>query len=126
MTFSFVLLAMIFCHIFDDYVLQAAFLSNGKQRSWWEKVAPDEQYRYDYVVCLSMHAMSWAFSIMFPIAVYYNFNIGFKFTLLFILNATIHAIVDHLKANCHKLNLIQDQSIHLVQIFVTAAIIFFM
>lgn len=126
MSIPFVILAMLFLHVIDDFFIQSVgFLANGKQRSWWEKVAPNEEYKYDYIVCLSMHAMSWAFSIMLPIAIYYEFKVGFSFVMLFIINALIHAIVDHLKANCHRLNLIQDQSIHIIQIFVTAVIILF-
>lgn len=123
MSIPFVILAMLFLHVIDDFFIQSVgFLANGKQRSWWEKVAPNEEYKYDYIVCLSMHAMSWAFSIMLPIAIYYEFKVGFSFVLLYIINSIIHGVVDHLKANCHKLNLIQDQSIHIIQIFVTAAI----
>jgi hypothetical protein len=40
----------------------------------------------------------------------------------FIYNWLIHAYVDNLKANNHKINLIQDQSIHLVQIIITWAL----
>ena len=36
-----------------------------------------------------------------------------------LLNCTVHAIVDDLKANQLTINLVQDQSIHLLQIFAT-------
>ena len=36
----FMILAMIFAHIVDDWVLQGK-LANFKQRSWWLEVAPD-------------------------------------------------------------------------------------
>jgi hypothetical protein len=38
-------------------------------------------------------------------------------------NTIIHAIVDDLKANRNKLNLIQDQLLHLAQIVITATLI---
>ena len=41
------------------------------------------------------------------------------FILLFIANMLIHAAVDHLKANLLVINLITDQSIHLIQILIT-------
>lgn len=34
----FVLLAMVFCHIVDDYYLQG-WLASAKQRKWWEENA---------------------------------------------------------------------------------------
>ena len=36
-----------------------------------------------------------------------------------VLNGTIHAFVDDLKANQKKINLVQDQSVHIGQIFLT-------
>lgn len=64
-----VLVSMIFCHIIDDYVLQAPCLCNLKQKSWWEKNAPDQKYRHDYLVGLLMHSISWAFMVMLPIII---------------------------------------------------------
>lgn len=119
MSLVFVFFAMIFLHIFDDFFLQSAFLANGKQRGWWEKEAPDWMYRHDYIVCLFMHGMSWAFMIMIPIALYHKFNVGFDFGIFLCINAFIHMIVDDMKANRHVFNLIQDQTIHMCQIVVT-------
>jgi hypothetical protein len=45
--------------------------------------------------------------------------------LTFAINWSIHAIVDDLKANKKAINLIQDQSIHLVQIILTWGIYVF-
>ena len=42
------LLGMLFCHIVDDYYLQG-WLASAKQKSWWEKNAPDELYKNDYI-----------------------------------------------------------------------------
>ena len=113
----FVLLLMLFCHIVDDYYLQG-WLANGKQKSWWEKVAPDKLYRFDYIMALGCHAFSWSFMIMLPIAITTNWNMGWLF-LAYPINMVIHAIVDDLKANRHKINLIVDQSIHFLQIGIT-------
>lgn len=44
----FIILWMIFFHIVDDYYLQG-WLAHTKQKSWWEKNAPDELYKHDYV-----------------------------------------------------------------------------
>ena len=109
---------MVFCHIVDDYYLQGK-LALFKQKSWWEENAPDEMYKHDYIVALMMHSFSWAFMVMLPIAVSQEFQIGAVFVTIFIINTAVHAIVDHLKANKRKINLITDQSIHICQIIVT-------
>lgn len=114
----FVLLSMVFCHIVDDYYLQGK-LALFKQRSWWQENAPDEMYKHDYIVALMMHSFSWAFMVMMPIAVSQEFQIEAVFVTMFIINTAIHAIVDDLKANKGKINLVTDQSIHICQIIVT-------
>ena len=114
---------MVFCHIIDDYKLQAGVLNNLKQRRWWEENSPDPLYKYDYIVGLAMHSMSWAFMIQLPIAIYYNFNISGGFIASWFGNACLHGAVDDLKANRHKLNLVQDQAIHMLQIIFTFIIL---
>lgn len=116
----FVLLAMVFCHIVDDYYLQAVgVLAMMKQKSWWKKEAPEKMYRFDYLIALAMHSMSWAFMVMLPIAAYMGWEPTRNFLILFIVNAIVHGIVDNLKANLLKINLIEDQTIHMVQIVLT-------
>ena len=117
----FVIISMIFCHIVDDYYLQG-WLSQAKQKSYW-KNAPDEMYKHDYIVALVMHAMSWSFMIMLPIAIYWSFNVNALFAVVWTINAIIHAIVDDLKANKKIINLVYDQSIHMIQIALTAMIL---
>ena len=114
----FVLLSMVFCHIVDDYYLQGK-LALFKQKSWWEEKAPDQLYKHDYIVALMMHSFSWAFMIMLPVAVSQEFQIEAAFVTMFIINTVVHAIVDHLKANKRKINLVTDQLIHIGQIIVT-------
>lgn len=117
----FIVLTMIFCHIVDDYYLQG-WLASAKQKKWWQENAPQKLYKYDYIVALIMHSMSWSFMIMLPIAMSMLFNIPTMFLIVFICNAIIHGVVDNLKANKLKINLITDQSIHLLQIVITAVI----
>lgn len=109
---------MVFCHIVDDYYLQGK-LALFKQKSWWQENAPDQLYKYDYIVALMMHSFSWAFMVMLPIAVSQEFQIGAVFVTMFIINTVVHAIVDHLKANKRKINLVTDQLIHVGQIIIT-------
>lgn len=113
-----ILLLMIFLHIVDDYYLQG-WLSFAKQKKWWVENAPNKLYKYDYIMGLFIHSFSWAFMIMLP-SIYFNkFNIWF-----FIINLLIHMYVDNLKANRLKINLIEDQLLHLGQIIITWAILF--
>lgn len=111
------LVAMMFCHILDDYVLQG-WLASAKQKSWWEKNAPDKLYKHDYIAALICHAFSWSVMITLPLIIYMKGDLSwFWFSLP--INWTIHALVDNWKANIKKINLIQDQLIHLGQIILT-------
>jgi len=117
-----ILLCMVFCHIVDDYYLQG-ILASMKQRNWWKTNAPDDMYKHDYIVALIMHSFSWAFMIMLPIGVYLFANgmlmqNNIIMYICWILgNSVIHAVIDHLKANKKVINLVQDQSYHMIQIF---------
>lgn len=71
-------------------------------------------YRYDYIMCLFTHSFSWNLVILIPAMLFQRFCI-----LAFILNFIIHAIIDQLKANALKINLTQDQCLHLLQIMIT-------
>ena len=117
----FLLLGMLFLHLVDDYYLQG-WLASAKQKSWWEKNAPEELYSHDYIMALCEHAFSWTFMIMLiPTVFNYvcNHNIPVDCFLFFALNWTIHSIVDDLKANKKDINLVQDQLFHIIQIILT-------
>ena len=115
---GFILVSMLFMHVVDDYYLQG-ILANLKQRSYWEEHAPDLMYRYDYLVALLMHSLSWSFCIMLPTVALRGFAWNADVTALFTFNIVVHAVVDDAKANRRKINLITDQAIHLVQILMT-------
>lgn len=89
-------------------------LASMKQKGWWEKNAPDDKYKNDYLMALFMHSFSWAFMIMLPLISTGNFILW-----VFMLNIAVHFMTDNLKANEKKINLIQDQCIHLFQIIFT-------
>lgn len=109
----FILFAMIFAHIVDDYYLQG-ILAKMKQRQWWKENAPDELYRHDYIVALIMHAFSWSFMINLPILfVSRNYIL---MCIFMVTNTFFHAIIDNEKANKHTINLVLDQICHLIQI----------
>ncbi len=115
----FILLSMLFMHIVDDYYLQG-ILASMKQKAWWKKQESyKDLYKYDYVVALIMHSFSRAFMVMMPIALAMSFSITIGCAVTLLTNATVHCIVDDLKANKKKINLIADQSIHVAQIVAT-------
>lgn len=119
---TFIFLLMIFCHIVDDYYLQG-WLASAKQKKYWEENAPDKMYKYDYIWALIMHSFSWSFMIMLPIAFVMNFNIDTDFMGMFLWNVGMHALMDNAKANEKKINLIKDQTIHLLQIVATFVVL---
>ena len=118
----FIILCMIFCHIIADYNLQG-WLASAKQKSYWEKNAPDQMYKHDYICALIMHSFSWSFMIMLPLMYIVDFKVSSFLLLLFVSNVLIHAITDDFKANAKVINLWQDQSIRMFQIVTTAALI---
>lgn len=65
-----------------------------------------------------MHSISWAFMIMLPILIVLKGELNWLWIMLPI-NTVIHFLVDDLKANKKRINLIQDQLIHLGQVLVT-------
>ena len=118
----FIILCMIFCHVIADYNLQG-WLASAKQKSYWEKNAPDEMYKHDYICALIMHSFSWTFMIMLPLMYVVGFKVDSFLLFLFVSNVLLHAITDDFKANKKVLNLWQDQSIHMYQIVITAALV---
>jgi hypothetical protein len=116
---------MLFCHILDDYYLQG-ILASLKQRKWWEENYPEERYKNDYKIVLIEHGFSWSFVTSIPILI--NGVVDMKkgtiilMVILIIINTTIHSIVDDLKCNKLKINLITDQMVHIIQLISTMLI----
>ena len=114
-----ILLSMLFCHIVDDYYLQG-WLASAKQKKYWRELPNyTDMYKYDYIMALIMHSMSWAFMIMLPIAIVNRFDVSVGFFALYIVNVLFHAFVDDAKANRFLFNLVQDQLFHSAQIVIT-------
>lgn len=117
-----ILFIMIFCHLIDDYKLQG-ILANMKQRKWWKENANKDLYRNDYKMALIEHAFSWSFTTTLPFLVITflqnNELLAILLIVSYIINTAIHAFVDDLKANKFKINLVEDQLIHLLQIIST-------
>ena len=117
-----ILLSMIFCHVVDDFYLQG-ILAKMKQKNWWKENYPDQIYRQDYMVALMFHAFSWAFMTHLPLVACMflanRYPNVYLFFLEFLANLLIHMAVDDEKANKHRINLVQDQTVHLLQVTVT-------
>lgn len=114
-----ILAAMILGHILADYNLQG-WLASAKQRKYWKENAPKKMYQYDYVMALFMHSFCWTCLIMIPALISEQ---HIYFWILAFLNTAIHMYVDNEKANKETINLVEDQIIHLIQIFLTWAIL---
>ena len=115
MTWQVILVLMLLGHLVADYTLQG-WLADGKQESWWKKVfggtVPDK-YKNDFWAALYCHGLYWSILVCAP------FYASPGFLGAIILNTVAHAIIDDLKANEFKINLIQDQLLHLGQILIT-------
>ena len=118
----FLLFAMLFLHIVDDYYLQG-ILASMKQKKWWKENAPDKLYEKDYLMALVEHAFSWTFMVMLIPAIYILVNhvpeMDGIYFVAFCANWAIHFFIDDFKANQRMINLVQDQLIHIEQIIVT-------
>lgn len=106
-------------HLLDDFVLQDAFLNNGKQKEWWRNQTSNELYKNDYIICLLAHGLEWALLTFLPILTLEESSSWFFLLGMIICNAGVHSFVDDVKANKKKINLVTDQVIHVIQILLT-------
>ena len=126
-------------HLIADYVLQGC-LADLKQKRWWTaqmkqlyesfdkkyqtyelKWKIQQKYKYDYMAGLYCHALMWAIVTFFPLMWFCSPG---AFAVLINVNTLIHLVVDHMKANTHRINLIEDQLIHFIQVIATVLITF--
>ena len=120
-------------HILADFNLQG-ILADMKQARWWNRQIDNlfsagqdpiprhfHRYRYkdDYIVALWMHALMWSIITFGMLALIVS---PMALSIIIIVNAMIHAIIDDRKANMYLINLEQDQIMHIVQIAVTVGL----
>ena len=112
---------MFLLHIFADFNLQiGSGLDKFKQWRWWREQIPAEKeekwkkYNDDYKVALWIHSFQWALVTCLPLAMCR----GTVYGVSVFVHASAHYIVDDLKANWMRINLIQDQVFHTVQVLV--------
>ncbi|MBR0541138.1 MAG: DUF3307 domain-containing protein [Clostridia bacterium] len=109
-----VLLCMIYLHLIDDYVLQG-ILAKLKQKDFWEHCG--QNYVGDYGIALLEHGFMNSFLVHIPIYLWLCKNEVVLFASVLLLG-NIHATIDDLKANQKKINLTQDQVLHIVLIVI--------
>ena len=110
-----VLFLMVFLHIIDDFCIQGV-MTSMKQKSWWQEhpIGSNPKYKNDYIAALFAHSFSWSFMIMIPVLIWGQWEWP-----ILIANMLTHAVIDNAKANKFQINLIQDQTYHLIQIIAT-------
>lgn len=120
------LMTMIFFHIIADFNIQG-ILAQMKQKSFYDQYRYRVNlYRYDHIVALLMHSFSWTFMIHIPGIMYLILmgkwsmfeNEWTVYLIFFIVHMIIHALTDHAKANWYLINLVMDQTIHILQIII--------
>lgn len=125
--FLMIWLIMVAIHVLHDFN-QGEPIANMKQKDWWKEHYPARLYRNDYIIVLILHGVLWSVLVSIPIFVFryciydevYNSLIVFSI----IINAMVHAFIDHLKANRKCISLLQDQILHLLQLLILASMIF--
>ena len=109
--------AMIFCHVIEDFHIQG-ILADLKQKHWWKMQTGESRYYNDYIPSIIAHGFEWSVFIHIPLIYTYGFIPPIFISV--VVNTFIHAYIDDLKCNRHRLNLIQDQSLHIIEIIITA------
>ena len=129
MTSLLALLAMLLAHVIDDFGLQHfTHLNELKTKTWWIEQCylakkynniDTSIYKNDYIVCLVLHAFKWSCMTLLPGILILGFPQTWLLASLVCANTIVHAYIDDMKANKLKINLVQDQLMHLAQIIVT-------
>lgn len=121
---------LIALHLLADFNLQVqGGMDKFKCRDWWieqtskpvwgSSAEQFRKYRFDYHAGMFCHALMWSIVTFAPLL--WMAPGWWSVLLILVPNIAVHHVVDHLKANRYRLNLVQDQLIHLAQIVVTFA-----
>ena len=116
-----VFILLFLAHCIDDFYIQPMCLTFLKQKKWWKHNTPPDNYdmyKNDYRMALAIHAFEWSAALSL---VLFLFDAPeWYITMMFFTNGVIHYYVDDVKANKLSINLIVDQSIHILQLAFTA------
>lgn len=129
--------ACLVLHVLSDFPLQTVgkpSLADLKQKAWWDELLDkgvadarygsdtarraarsrlERKYGRDHKAALWCHSLVWSALTFLP------FCTTPGWSAIVAANAWIHYIVDDLKANQLRINLLEDQTIHLLQIVLT-------
>ena len=109
------LVLMVALHTIEDFHVQG-IMAQMKQRSWWVNNAPSPKYRYDHLPVILLHGLEWAVFVSLPLMWASDWSLPDWFCALIAAMGLVHSVIDHLKANMLKINLVQGQALHMVQI----------
>ena len=117
-------LFMVLLHFFADFTLQG-ILADLKRKSWWRAQCQkhgvaSSMYEYDHICGLVCHSLYWSLLTFSPL-IFLRAS-ALQALALVVINTAIHAVIDNAKANQYKINLSQDQLLHLAQIAFTMVI----
>ena len=108
-----VFLLMILGHLIADYPLQG-WLAQAKHREYWQRAS--SKYKYDYLAALAGHSTMWGIIVFLPVLYFWGDYLHWYQYLNLVQLICFHFVIDDLKANRGKINLIQDQFFHFCQI----------
>ena len=120
-----ILIAVLFLHVMADFRWQG-IMAEMKSQDWWKKQKGYyDKYKNDYIPPLFWHSFHWSCCILLPYLVisqlmYYALGTVMpSFLVALAANTLVHMFIDHQKANCKSINLMQDQLLHIFQMLLT-------
>ena len=120
-----VLILCLLAHSVYDFHIQG-ILADLKQKKWWmENVFAkgfDRKYEYDYLAALVIHGFEWSVMMHLPLIFFWDTDITLLISSILV-NTVVHSVVDDLKCNRFKINLIEDQLIHFIQVIFTVFVL---
>lgn len=116
MTWYLLLTLMLLMHIIEDFHVQGR-MADMKQRSFWEPYG--EMYGNDHKVVLLLHGFEWAVFVSIPLFLFAD--VHWSYFAVMVSMAVCHAMIDDAKCNGRTLNLVEDQTAHVMQVIVMLA-----
>lgn len=120
-----ILIAILFLHVMADFRWQG-IMAEMKAQDWWKKQKGYyDKYKNDYIPPLFWHSFHWSCCILLPylvISQLMHYALGTvmpSFLVALAANTLVHMFIDHQKANCKSINLVQDQLLHILQMLLT-------
>lgn len=120
-----ILIAVLFLHVMADFRWQG-IMAEMKSQDWWKKQKGYyDKYKNDYIPPLFWHSFHWSCCILLPylvISQLMHYALGTVMPSLLVAlvaNTLVHMFIDHQKANCKSINLVQDQLLHILQMLLT-------